>query len=376
MKILFINSRGHWRNGWLTSPEELQIATDVLGKAGMEVETTEVESVPQLEKVLDEVSPDTLLWPNAYYVNAGAGKAVWLNDYIEERQLPFLGSSAKTLRTVLEKDTCQAVLRENGLPVPAFTVITRESISEMGQLLFDSNLSFPLVLKPTAESGSVGVAMAKNLQEATAHARQILSDFPLSNVIIEEFLPSDDITCGFLQLGEEALLLPTAYIVKSVAGKTNILSRKERLRPWDNKDKVQPPITDGAILSQLRTHIPAIAAALSIQGITRIDGRLDKNGALRFFDVNGLPALCYPEAVMVKQCLTCFPGYTPMQVFEGLVYTVACQALLQYEAEAPDVIRKRNLFTMNSDIVVRCSIVNSAVSKQTSLIKKISHVLD
>ena len=75
---------------------------------------------------------------------------------------------------------------------------------------------------------------------------------------------------------------------------------------------------------------------------------------------------------MVKQCLTCFPGYTPMQVFEGLVYTVACQALLQYEAEAPDVIRKRNLFTMNSDIVVRCSIVNSAVSKQ----KKISHVLD
>ena len=111
MKILFLNSRGHWRNGWLTSPEELQIATDVLRKAGMEVETTEVESVPQLEKVLDEVSPDTLLWPNAYYVNAGAGKAVWLNDYIEERQLPFLGSSAKTLRTVLEKDTCQAVLR-------------------------------------------------------------------------------------------------------------------------------------------------------------------------------------------------------------------------------------------------------------------------
>ncbi|MCB9348891.1 MAG: hypothetical protein H6573_15490 [Lewinellaceae bacterium] len=34
----------------------------MLRKAGMEVETTEVESVPQLEKVLDEISPDTLLW--------------------------------------------------------------------------------------------------------------------------------------------------------------------------------------------------------------------------------------------------------------------------------------------------------------------------
>ena len=65
-----------------------------------------------------------------------------------------------------------------------------------------------------------------------------------------------------------------------------------------------------------------------------------------------------------------------MQVFEGLIYTVVCQALLQYEAEAPDVIRKHNLFTMNSDLVVKSRIVNTAFSKQTSLIKEISHVLD
>lgn len=376
MKILFLNSRGHWRNGWLTSPEELRIATGVLRKAGMEVETTEVESVPQLEKVLDEISPDTLLWPNAYYVDAGAGKAVWLNDYIEERQLSFLGSSAKTLRTVLEKDACQAVLRENGLPIPSFTVITRENVSEMTQLLSESDIGFPLVLKPTAESGSVGVVMAKHVEEAKWQARQILSDFPLSNVIIEEFLPSDDITCGFLQLGQEVMLLPTAYIVKSAAGKTNILSRKERLRPWDEEDKMQPYITDKGILDQLKTHIPAIAAALNIQSITRIDGRLDKNGTLRFFDVNGLPALCFPEAVMVKQCFTCFPEYSQVEVFEGLIHTLVHHALLQYGVEAPEAIQRRNLFTMNSDIVVRSSIVNSAVSKQTSLIKKISHVLD
>ena len=372
MKILFLNSRGHWHNGWLTSQKELQIVVNILRKAGITVETTEVESIPQLEKVLDEVSSDTLLWPNAYYVDAGGGKVAWLNDFIEARQLPYLGSNAETLRTVLEKDACQALLRNNGLPIPQFTVITRENIGDIYSLISQNIYSFPVVLKPTAESGSVGVCMARNLWQAKEYAIQILKDFPQSNVIIEAFLPSDDITCGFLQLGEEVMLLPTAYIVKSVAGKANILSRKERLRPWDDKDKMQPCITDEAILGQLRAHIPAIAAALSIRGITRIDGRLDATGALRFFDVNGLPALCYPEAVMVKQCLTCFPGYTPMQVFEGLVYTVACQALLQYEAEAPDVIRKRNLFTMNSDIVVRSSIVNSAVSKQ----KKISHVLD
>ncbi|MCB0598754.1 MAG: hypothetical protein H6557_28375 [Lewinellaceae bacterium] len=364
MKILFLNSRGHWRNGWLTSPEELQIAVNVLRKAGMTVETAEVESVPQLEKVLGEVSDGALLWPNAYYVNAGAGKTVWLNDYIEARQLPYLGSNAKTLRTVLEKDACQSALQAHGLPIPAFAVVTRENLPEMEGLLFESKLGFPLVLKPTAESGSVGVVMAKHVEEAKWQARQILADFPLSNVIIEEFLPSDDITCGFLQLGEEVMLLPTAYIVKSVAGKTNILSRKERLRPWDDEDKMQPYIADEAILGQLRMHIPTIAAVLGIRGITRIDGRLDANGTLRFFDVNGLPALCFPEAVMVKQCFTCFPEYSQMEVFEGLIHTLVHHALLQYGVEAPEAMQRRNLFTMESSLVIKEEAVGAACSTE------------
>ena len=357
MKILFLNSRGHWRNGWLTSPEELQIAVNVLRKAGIAVETTEVENIPQLEKVLDEVSSDTLLWPNAYYVDAGAGKVAWLNDYIEARQLPYLGSNAETLRTILEKDACQAVLRENGQPIPDYTVITRGNIEDIDSLISQNIGSFPVVLKPTAESGSVGVSMAGNHWKAREDAIQILKDFPQSNVIIEAFLPSDDITCGFLQLGEEVMLLPTAYIVKSVAGKSNILSRKERLRPWDDEDKMQPYIADGAILGQLRMHIPTITAVLGIRGITRIDGRLDKNGTLRFFDVNGLPALCFPEGVMVKQCLTCFPEYSPMEVFEGLIHTVVHHALLQYGMEAPKIMQRRNLFTMESSLAIKTEAV-------------------
>jgi D-alanine-D-alanine ligase-like ATP-grasp enzyme len=353
MKILFLNSRGHWRNGWLTSPEELQIVANVLRKAGMAVEATEVENIPQLEKVLDDVSSDTLLWPNAYYVDAGGGKVAWLNDYIEARQLPYLGSNAKTLRTVLEKDACQALLRSNGLPIPEFTVITRENIGDIYSLISRNIHSFPVVLKPTAESGSLGVLMAKDSRQAGEYAVQILEEFPHSNVIIEEFLPSDDITCGFLQLGQEVMLLPTAYIVKSAAGKTNILSRNERLRPWDDEDKMQPYITDETILEQLKTHIPSIAAALNIQSITRIDGRLDGNGTLRFFDVNGLPALCFPEAVMVKQCFTCFPEYSQMAVFEGLIHTVVHQALLQYDMEAPEAMRRHNLFTMDSSLVIK-----------------------
>ncbi|HMQ63929.1 MAG TPA: hypothetical protein PKE06_24810 [Flavilitoribacter sp.] len=360
MKIVFLNSRGHWRNGWLTSPEELQIVVNILEKAGIETAATELETVDQLERVLDGITPDTLLWPNAYFVNEADGRIVWLNEYIEARGLPFIGSNAKTLKTVLEKDACQAILRKSGLPIPDFTVITRENLPDMEALITERIGSFPVVLKPTAESGSVGVCLAHDMDQARGGAAGILDEFPHSNVIIEEFLPSDDITCGFVQLGDQVMLLPTAYLVKTAPGKSNILSRKERLRHWDDQDKIMPHISDAAIQDQLKAHIPQIAAALEIKGITRIDGRLDKNGALRFFDVNGLPALCFPDAVMVKQCFTCFPGYAPKEVFVGLIHTIVHHAILLYGMEVPKAIARRNLFTMESDLVIES---NAAASR-------------
>lgn len=370
MKVVIINSKGHWIHGWFTSPSDLKTGIRVLQKAGLEVITTEVENVAHLEKTLDGVSSDTLIWPNAYFVNAGEEKVVWINEYIEDRNLPFVGSRTQTLQNVLKKNVCQTILKEKLLPIPAFTVVTRENTGDIYALI-SQNISddpYPVVLKPTSESGSIGVRMARDHWEARKYALQILKDFPHSDVIIEEFLPSDDITCGFLQLGDKALLLPTAYIVKSLPGKDHILSREERLRAWDDTDKIQPCITDNAILNQLKAYIAPVAAALKIRGLTRIDGRLDKNGILRFFDVNGLPALCYPEGVMVKQCFSCFPGYAPMEVFAGLIHTIIYSALLQYGMAVPEVMQKHNLFMMDSDLVIRSEVLDSGTSKQALIL--------
>lgn len=353
MKIKIISSKDHWRNGWLTTPDELQQAISILQKAGIEVSATEVESIPQLEQVLDQTADNTMIWGNAYYVNNGEGKIAWLNDYVQKRNLPLLGSGAQTLRNLLQKDVCQAILKEAELPIPKYMVITAEQASASKQLIGDSGIGFPMVLKPTAESGSVGITMANNLEEATRKAKQILADFPHSHVIAETFLPSDDITCGFLRLGDKVMLLPTSYIVKSVAGKRHILSRKERLQDWSEDDKIQPYITDKNIINQLQQHIPTIIEALNVQDISRIDGRLDTEGVLRFFDVNGLPALSFPDSVMIKQCFTCFPDYSPAEVFEALVYTIVYNALLRYNMEIPPLCKEHNLFVMHSNIVIK-----------------------
>lgn len=362
MKIKIISSKGHWRNGWLTTPQELQRTIDILTQAGIEVTSVEVDNVAQLEHELDNVDNQTMIWSNAYYVNNGNQKAVWLNDYVQARNLPLLGSSAQTLRNVMQKNDCQQILGNANLSIPAHVVLTRSNLANIASILEQSKVGFPMVLKPTAEAGSVGVVLVKTMEDAIKNTQQILAKFPLSEVIAETFLPSEDITCGFLRLGDQVMLLPTKYLVKSVSSKDNIMSRKERLQAWDEHDKVQPHVTEPEILTQLQRYIPQIIEVLNVEDISRIDGRLDATGQLRFFDVNGLPALDFPESAMNNQCFNCFPDYSKEEVSKALIHTIVYNALLRYGMPVPQAFKDLNMFTMESSRVMKINQADLVVS--------------
>lgn len=353
MELIIICAKGHWQNGWFTNLEELNVAVNIIQKSGLSVKIAEIEYIDELNALLDKLSPYTLVWTNAYYVNKREGGVAWLNDEILKRSLSLVGSSGKTLKTVLQKDICQTKLQKEAIPIPEFGLIPSTQIKNAKRIIEESQIDFPIVLKPTAESGSLGVDKAENLEEAVNSVNKILLNFPHSNVIFEAFLPSDDITCGFFQLGEEVLLLPTKYIVKSADGKNHILARKQRLSKWDGEDKIQPYISTPQILQQLKTYIPQIIDILEVSDITRIDGRLDKHGQIRFFDVNGLPALSFPDSVIIEQCFSCFPDYNKEEVYEAIINTIIASALLRYNMEIPSQLQEHNLFKLESEFVIR-----------------------
>ena len=115
MKILIINSKEHWINGWMTSPKSLQIVLNTLQKIGCQVKTIEVEKIHELEEVLKKITKDTLVWANAYWVNGTNDKQYAINEQLEKYDVPFLGSNLNTLLKLLEKDTCQKVLKESNM---------------------------------------------------------------------------------------------------------------------------------------------------------------------------------------------------------------------------------------------------------------------
>lgn len=355
MEIHFINSAGHWRNGWFTSVDDLNFGISRLEMLGFKVTQVEVDSLETLEAAIENRPRQALIWANAYYVPDQQGNLHLITEQLENHGLPFVGPGTATQADLIHKNKTQEILDQAAIPIPQNMVLTRNETWDDNLIWENLPLGYPAVLKPTCESGSRGIKMAHDPEEAWGIANEIWHRFPESNLIVEEFLYGDDITCGYIRQGNEILLLPSYYIVEREGRYNTILETKDRDVVWGNLQKYHEPIRKPDYLRQLETYIPAITDIFGIEDMSRIDCRADKNGTLRFFDVNALPGMCYPESVGVNQVSTFFPDYPELEVYTCLLGTLVYNALVRFGLPMPEGLESKTLFAMDSDLVIRQS---------------------
>ncbi|MDW3192819.1 MAG: hypothetical protein R8G66_10650 [Cytophagales bacterium] len=359
MDILFINSEHFWLNGWLNTPTGIKYAMDTLKGFGINVNCEEIRSSEALESLLGRLPYQTLLWPNAYYTRNALGEVVWLQEYIEERGLPYVGTPVQGLKNMLHKNLTHQLLQAADIPVPAHLTISRHRLTQIDRLIEKSALQWPIVIKPSSESCSMGILKAENLDEAKEHITQLFHDFPNSDALLETFLPSEDVTCGYLAMGDQQLLLPTYYQSLEVSGNTHVVERDIGTGPWGGSSIIMPPVKDTLVLEQLQDQMPKLAAAVGITGVTRVDARMDEDGTLKFFDVNGMPALSYPRSVLVRQVRECFPELPDHSAYEYLLRTIVIIAADRFELSIPNSVCDQNLFSLESPLMTTLNVSHS-----------------
>lgn len=350
MKILIINSKGHWTNGWAVTQESLAVIVDIIQRTGLAVSVIEVSSLQGLQKVLGKTGSDTLVWPNAYLVDTEPQKTSDLVSWIEKYQLPFIGSGYTTLQQLLHKNICQAKLKEADIPVPPHRIIEANEIKNTDFFILNDELSFPAIIKPSKQSRSNGVQLVNNREEAIQSIKTIFSRYPDNNVLIEAFLPGDDVTCGYFKLGDKKMLLPTYCAIEGLDCKKGVYSEYHYTLPHTIES--HPRVENTSVLNQLEEYMPRIVDLFSIYSNTRVDARLDSNGKLNFFDVNGMPGLNFPSSAVIKQAVTHFPRYGESFLFECLIYTIIGESLSRYNMPLPFIIKERNLFNLESQTII------------------------
>jgi D-alanine-D-alanine ligase len=125
--------------------------------------------------------------------------------------IPYTGAGVMTSSIAIDKVMTKRVWLAEGLPTPRYALLHRDGYTP-GQLRdIAGELGLPLIVKPVREGSSLGLTLVSDpeqMQQAVAAAAALDAD-----ILCEQFIAGDEVTCPVLGAGAGARALPVIRIV-------------------------------------------------------------------------------------------------------------------------------------------------------------------
>jgi D-alanine-D-alanine ligase len=125
--------------------------------------------------------------------------------------IPYTGSGVMASAISIDKVMTKRVWLAEGLPTPKYVLLRRGAYEREQVLKIPDELGLPLIVKPAREGSSIGVA---KVQDAAAMMDAVDAAAALdTDVLCEQFIAGDEVTCPVLGTGDSARALPVIRIV-------------------------------------------------------------------------------------------------------------------------------------------------------------------
>lgn len=189
--------------------------------------------------------------------------------------VPYTGSGVLASALAMNKPMAKRVWETHALPTPPWQMIEKGAAWTLRP-----DLTYPLVVKPSAEGSSVGVSIVRSpetFQSSLAEAFRYDAQ-----ALVEAYIAGKEVTVGIVgdrALGAMEVIAKGefhSYEVKYTAG------REEFVLPADLPPEVEAQVLRVAL---------AAHRTLGCTGYSRIDTRVDAQGAVFLLEVNTLPGL-------------------------------------------------------------------------------------
>ena len=125
--------------------------------------------------------------------------------------VPYTGSGVMASAIAIDKVMTKRVWLAEGLPTPRYQLLRHGTFSQRQLIGVPDALGLPLIVKPAREGSSIGVAKVmgySQMQDAVAQAAGHDAD-----ILCEQFISGDEVTCPVLGSGDTARALPVIRIV-------------------------------------------------------------------------------------------------------------------------------------------------------------------
>jgi D-alanine-D-alanine ligase len=213
----------------------------------------------------------------------------------ETMGISFTGSGSSALWLGLNKDKAKTVLSLFGIRTPSFKMFATEKDTMDG-------LSFPLIIKPNLEDGSLGIdstCVAWDVKSLRKKVRVMLEEFKRP-VIVEEYIDGREFNVSILgdtaiAVGEVEFNLPR--------GEPKVVTYNAKWVKESNEYKNTTTTCPANINKKTEKRVKEIALkasrAIGCRDYARVDMRMDSLGNIFVIEVNPNPDIS-PESGFSK----------------------------------------------------------------------------
>jgi D-alanine-D-alanine ligase len=169
---------------------------DGLRAAGHDVFPSDIS--PSDLKGLDR--PADVIFP---VLHGQFGESGELQEILEARKLPFVGSGSKASHIGINKVETKRVWEAAGLPTPQYVIVNRANINNTG-------MQAPAVVKAFGSGSSIDVYICKTQNDLADKIKIVVDKH--GEALVEQYIKGPELTVGIL---EEKALAPIRIVPKS-----------------------------------------------------------------------------------------------------------------------------------------------------------------
>src|ERR1700745_4360680 len=272
--------------------EDREEIFEALEKLGHEPSYQVLDGTPQCLSTLAKCEADLIFNLTESFAGDDT-KEMHIAAYLDLRGTPSPGARPHASFLAQDKAIAKKMFAFHGIRTPYFATSYRGSIEHA------HDISFPLIVKPLAEDGSIGIksdAVVNSVKELMERVQDIQNEFD-SPAIIEEYIEGREIYAAILGSYETAQALPLVELdfSKLPKGTPKIASYDVKFE----KDAESYKLTKSAIAEDLdqetvnRLTETALAAhrAVKLRDYGRVDMRLSPKGDVYVLEANPNPWL-------------------------------------------------------------------------------------
>lgn len=243
-------------------------------------------------------------------IHGTPGENGLLQAYFEMQQIPYTTGGVMNAAVTFNKFYCKELVRDTGVNLAKGILLARGGQIDLEQII--DTLGLPIFVKPNESGSSYGVSKVKQASDLMPAIEKAFAED--RTIILEEFIPGREFTCGVFKHRNGEMVMPVTEIVPE----TEFFDYEAK---YQNKSKeITPAPIPEKLTKAIQQYTSKIYDRLQCHGVVRVDYIVNGEN-IYFLEINTVPGMS--EASIIPQQVRAMGGN--MREFFTLIVEDAMQ---------------------------------------------------